>query len=133
MKITTNYVSDFEYKAVAETGESLLIDMKPEGKTQMAPMQMVLSALSGCIAVEVALMIQKKRRTLNNLVIEAEGNRRDVEPKSFTDIHLKFILTSPDATLEELQKVTKLGLDKYCSVASSLKPEITYDCEISRS
>lgn len=132
MRITTNYVSDYEYKAVAETGESLLIDMKPEGKTNMAPMQMVLSALSGCIAVEVALMIQKKRRTLNNLVIEANGERNDTEPKRFTDIHLKFILTSPDATEEELRKVAQLGLDKYCSVASSLNPEITFDCEIKR-
>jgi len=132
MKITTNYVSDYEYKSTAETGETLTIDMKPEGKTQMAPMQMVLSALSGCIAVEVALMIQKKRRTLTDLVIEAEGKRRDQEPRSFTDLHLKFILTSPDATEEEVRKVAQLGLDKYCSVADSLKPEISFDCEIKR-
>ncbi|MEL7004320.1 MAG: OsmC family protein [Bacteroidota bacterium] len=132
MKITTNYLSDFEYQSTAETGETLKIDMKPEGKTEMAPMQMVLSALSGCIAVEVALMIQKKRRTLIDLVIEAEGKRRDQEPKSFTDLHLKFILTSPDATEDELNKVAKLGLDKYCSVADSLKPEISFECEIRR-
>ena len=133
MKITTTYLSDFEYKAVAETGESLVIDMKPEGKTEMAPMQMVLSALSGCIAVEISLMIQKKRRTLNNLIIEANGTRREEAPRSFTDFHLKFILISPDATVEELQKVAQLGLEKYCSVADSLKANISFDCEVKES
>lgn len=130
MKITTQYLSDYEYKATTENGHSVTIDMKSEGKTLQSPMELVLSALSGCIAVEIALMIKKRRKKLVDLHIEANGLRKENTPKSFTGIELHFILTSPDATLEELERIAALGLEKYCSVADSLKAPITYKCSI---
>ncbi|MEM8566718.1 MAG: OsmC family protein [Bacteroidota bacterium] len=132
MKITTQYISDYEYKSTTENGNSVSIDMKPEGKTLQSPMELVLSALSGCVAVEIALMIQKKRRTLAGLKIEANGERKTTDPKGFTKIKLHFILDSPDAQIEELQKVSALALDKYCSVADSLKASITHKCSIAK-
>ncbi len=132
MKITTHYKSDFEYTSVAEEGQSVKIDMKSENKTDLSPVQLLLSALAGCAAVEVALMIQKKRRKLIDLRIETEGTRRETNPRSFTKIHMTIILVSPDATLEELEKVAKLGIESYCSVRSSLNSEVTYECKIER-
>ncbi|MBL6445314.1 OsmC family protein [Fulvivirga sp. 29W222] len=128
----TRYISDYEYEATNSQGLKVKIDMKNQDKLDQSPMELVLSALSGCIAVEVALMIQKRRKTLTDFVIEAEGTRRDEAPKYYTDIHLKFVLTSPDANEEELGKVAKLSLEKYCSVASSLKADITFSTEIIR-
>ena len=130
MKITTQYQSDYEYKATTSEGHTVSIDMRKEDKVDQAPMEMVLSALTGCVAVEVALMSKKRRKIGSDLVIEAEGTRRDEAPRSFTGIHLKFILISPDAELEELQKISKLSLEKYCSVADSLKAGVTFDCEV---
>ena len=134
MKTTTitRYISDYEYESSNSLGHKVKIDLKSEGKVDQSPMELILSALSGCVAVEVALMIQKRRKTLTDFSIEAEGTRQDTTPKFYTDIHLNFILTSPDATEEELNKVTKLSLEKYCSVASSLKAEITYSTHIIR-
>ncbi|MEX2336193.1 MAG: OsmC family protein [Fulvivirga sp.] len=129
---TTKYISDYEYESTTAKGQKVKIDMKATGKEDQSPMELVLSALSGCLAVEVALMIQKRKRTLNDLVIEAEGTRQDEAPKYYKNIHLKFILTSPDANNEELEKVTKLSLEKYCSVASSLKADITFNTEVVR-
>lgn len=131
-KTTTRYISDYEYESSNEKGNKVIIDMKDVGKTHQSPMELVLSALSGCLAVEVALTVQKRRKTLVDLVIEADGKRRDEAPKFYTDIHLKFILTSPDATNEELEKLTKLSLEKYCSVASSLNANITFSTEVVR-
>ncbi len=130
MKITTKYKSDYEYTSVTEEGQSVKIDMKDMDKTDMSPMQLVLSALSACVAVEVALMIQKRRKNLTDLSIEAQGTRRDDNPRGFTSIHLIFTLVSPDASKEELEKVTKLGLESYCSVGNSLKADITFECRV---
>lgn len=128
--ITTKYISDYEYEATNEQGIKARIDMKATGKQDQSPMELVLSALSSCVAVEVALMMQKRKKTVTDFVIEAEGTRQEEAPKFFTDIHLKFILTSPDANNEEFYKVTKLSLEKYCSVASSLKADITFETEV---
>lgn len=130
MKINTNYISDYEYVSKTDEGQQVKIDMKDTGKTDMSPMQLILSALTGCVAVEVALMMKKRRKTVTDLHIEANGKRRDTDPKSFTDIHLSFTLTSPDAKVEELEKVTKLGLENYCSVGSSLNANITFECKV---
>ncbi|UII23787.1 OsmC family protein [Fulvivirga ligni] len=130
MKITTNYISDYEYVATTEEGQKVKIDMKDAGKTDQSPMQLVLSALTGCIAVEIALVIKKRRKTLVDLIIDAEGTRNGEAPKYFTNIHLKFTLVSPDANNDELYKATKLSLEKYCSVASSLKADITFETEV---
>ncbi|MEO1097938.1 MAG: OsmC family protein [Bacteroidota bacterium] len=132
MKISTQYLSDYEYKASTENGHNVSIDMRPEGKTRQSPMELVLSALSGCIAVEIALMIQKRKKKLVDLNIEANGDRKESDPKGFTNIELHFILTSPDATLEELEKISSLALEKYCSVADSLKASITKKCSVVR-
>lgn len=132
MKISTKYISDHEYESTNELGNKVFVDMKDENKTGQSPMELLLSALCGCVAVEVSQMIKKRRKQLNDLTIETTGQRKDEHPKGFTHIHMKFILDSPDAKKEELDKVTKLALDKYCSVAESLKANIEFETEIKR-
>lgn len=127
MKITTTYNSDHEYTSTTEEGQSVNIDMKSEGKTDLSPMQLVLSALTACVAVEVASMIKKRRKTLIDLRIEADGDRQETHPRFFTNIHMIFTLVSPDANKEELEKAIKLAVEGYCSVGSSLKAKITFE------
>lgn len=133
MKITTKYISDYQYTSTNEAGHSVQIDMREGDKEHLGPMEMVLSALAGCVAVEVSLMVKKRRKTLIDLKIIAGGNRRPTPPRSYTDIELRFILTSPDASVEELTKIATLSLEKYCSVADSLKADISLVCEVNRS
>jgi putative redox protein len=130
--IVTQYISDYEYTSTNGKGHTVQIDMREGDKTHMGPMEMVLSALSGCVAVEVALLLKKRRKQLVDMKIIGTGNRRTTPPRSYTDITLNFVVTSPDATLEELTKIATLSLEKYCSVADSLKAPIAVLCEIVR-
>ena len=75
-------------------------------------------------------MMKKKRRVVSDLIVEVEGDRNEGVPAFYTDIHMKFILLSPDAKEEEFEKVVALSVEKYCSVASSLKANITFSSEI---
>ena len=131
MKTTTQYFDDEVFIAQNENKNTVTIDMrKPEVKENLSPMEMVLSALSACVAVEVVSMIKKRRKTVSDLIITADGDRRAEHPKYFTDIRLHFTLISPDATNEELYKVTQLGLESYCSVRSSLNANVTFTTEV---
>ncbi len=132
MAITTTHITDYVYNAQNDYGHSARIDMREGDKEHLGPMELVLSALSGCVAVEVALMIKKRRKTLEAMEIRAEGDRNENPPRSYTAIRLLFIITSPDAEMEEVQKIITLSLEKYCSVADSLKAGITASCEIRR-
>ncbi|SFN85036.1 putative redox protein [Algoriphagus ornithinivorans] len=131
--VTVRMKADYEYEAVNPQGNVVKIDMydAPAKKAQ-SPMDLLLSAVGGCASVDAVLMMKKKRREIVDFSVEVEGIRNDGVPAFYTDIHLKFTLISPDAKEEEFEKVVALSVDKYCSVASSLKSRLTYSSEVKR-
>ncbi len=132
--VTVSMVDDYEYESVNPSGNKVKIDMyDPEKKSHQSPMDLVLSAVASCASVDAVLMMKKKRKTVESFVVETEGDRNDGIPAFYKSIHMKFILTSPDATEQEFEKVVKLAVDKYCSVSASLSAEITYSSEVRRS
>ena len=131
--ISLNMIADREYVSANATGNKVHIDMYDgEEKKHQSPMELLLSALASCASVDAVLMMKKKRREIQEFKVEAEGDRNEGIPAFYKSIHLKFILTSPDATQKEFEKVIKLAVEKYCSVASSLKSEITYSSMVVR-
>src|SRR5688572_21171641 len=121
------------YEATNAGGQSVTIDMREASlKKNQSPPEMLLSALAGCGAVDIAVMLRKRRKTINEFIIETTGVRRDDSPRKFTDIHLKFIVVSPDVTEEELQKTAHLSIEKYCTVAASLNSQIHITVEVNR-
>ena len=67
------------------------------------PLELFLVSLATCVATTVAPVLRKKRRTVDRLVVIASGTRREEHPTAFTRIVLRFELTSPDATDEDLR------------------------------
>ncbi|PZX53841.1 putative redox protein [Algoriphagus ratkowskyi] len=123
--------ADHEYESVNPQGNVVQIDMyDPQDKKAQSPMDMLLSALGSCASVDAVLMMKKKRKTVTDFIVEVEGQRNEGVPAFYTDIHMKFILISPDAKEEEFEKVVALSVEKYCSVASSLKANITFSSEV---
>lgn len=133
MKITLGYKEDKEYYAVNETGNRVEIDMlDPEHKQAQSPMQLLLSALLSCAAVDMVSMVKKRRKTLVGFSGEGEAVRREEIPRKFTEIHIRYTFTSPDLTEQEAERIVSLGVEKYCSVSASLHPDIklTHDFQI---
>ena len=132
-RITLTMKAEREYESTNENGNLVNIDMYDGAvKQHQSPMELLLSGLAGCSAIDTVLMMKKKRREISDFSIEAEGIRNDGIPSYYKSIHLKFILTSPDATELEFEKVVKLAVEKYCSVASSLNSAITFSILIAR-
>jgi putative redox protein len=133
--ITTHFVNDYQFESVNESGNRLQIDMLPAAdKEHFSPMQLVLAAVGSCAAVDLVGMIKKRRRTVTALRVETSGRRRDEIPKRFVEIHLRFVLTSPDAGEEELGKLVTLAVEKYCSVSATLAQDanLTYSWTVER-
>jgi putative redox protein len=131
--VTVRMKADYEYEASNLQGNKVAIDMydAPNKKAQ-SPMDLLLSALGGCSSVDAVLMMKKKRKTIVDFFVEIEGTRNDGIPAYYTHIEMKFVLVSPDAKNEEFAKVVALSVEKYCSVASSLKSEIRFTSEVRR-
>jgi putative redox protein len=132
MTITTEMLDDELYKASTADGRTVTIDMRSEKKDQN-PVELLLSSLSACGAVDIVEMLKKRKKTIRKFTIETSGVRRETPPRSFTKIHCTYVITSPDVNEEELYKFAKLSLEKYCSVAASLKSQIDFSVRVIRS
>lgn len=133
MKSITRMIEDEVYIATNEYGHEVTIDMrKAELKKNQSPVELLLSAIGACGAVDTTIMLKKRKKSLIDFTIETTGERRTDHPRSLTKIHCHYKITSPDVTEEELEKVAKLSLEKYCSVADSLKAKVTLTVEIVR-
>lgn len=130
-KSTTRYISDHVYEGTNENGNKILIDIRPsEEKENQSPVELLISALAACVAVEVETIIKKKRKTFTELVIKSDYTRKDTHPKGVTDVRQKYVFTSPNVKEEELTKMIDLIIEGYCSVADSLKANITFSVEV---
>ena len=135
MKSTLKYISEKQWEATNDSGNTVSIDMlDPEEKNSQSPMQLVLSAVASCAAVDIVSMIKKRRKTFMDLSAETTANRAENHPRKFTDIHVQYKITSPDLTEKEAERIVGLAVSSYCSVASSLDPAIklTHGFEINR-
>ena len=134
MKIITRMIEDELYEASNKFGNKVMIDMREQGVKQgQSPVEILLSSLAACGAVDIVVMLKKRKKNIVDFQIETEATRNAETPRWVTSVHLKYIITSPDVTEEELLKVATLSLEKYCSVASSLKSEITHSVQVIRS
>lgn len=134
MKITTRMLEDEVYEAFNEAGHRITMDMRTASqKCDQSPPELLLSALAGCGAVDIVVMLKKRKKTILDFTIETVGVRRDETPRKFLDIHCKYIVTSPDVEEEELKKFAHLSLEKYCTVAATLNSHLHVTVEIKRS
>ena len=133
MNIKLSYKGDEEFVGLNENGNEVNVDMRsPELKAHMSPTELLLSGLAACASVEVVAMVKKRRKEFVDLHVEVDGTRREEHPRGFTDIHLKFLITSPDLSEEEAERIVHLSATKYCSVAGSLSANQTHSFEIIR-
>jgi len=87
----------------------------------LRPMQTVLGALCGCSAVDVVSILKKQRQELKDFKISVDGEREEgKEPSLWKRVEMKFEL-SGDIDLSKAYRAVELSIDKYCSVAETLR------------
>ena len=98
----------------------------------MKPSEMLVVALCACTSVDVVNILEKKRKPLESLVVQAVSEQDPEPPWTFRKIHMKFILKGKDLTEKDVEQAIELSEEKYCSVSCTLRPtvEITWEYEI---
>ena len=120
-----------EYVGGAEGDDPILLDAKT-GKGP-GPMDALLLAVAGCMAVDVQVILDRSRVPLTGLEVEVKGERAQTHPKHFTRIQLTYLLEGPqDEHQARVGRAVDLSREKFCSVLHSLRPDIELEIEIHR-
>ena len=135
VKVSMSYLNDEKYNIKNISGNELTVDMYArEKKENLSPMELLLSAVTTCAALEVVSMIKKRRRDFKDIKAESSGVRADTHPKFYKEINIKYIIYSKDLEAKEAERFISLALTKYCSVGSSIRKDtnINHSFEIIR-
>jgi putative redox protein len=107
--------------------QKVMIDGESVAKTGMNPMEVLLNAVGACAAFDIVEMIEKRRLELTSYRIELEGKRADTTPAYYTHINARHFFNAPGLDQKTAERFVDLGMNKYCSVAASLKAEISFE------
>ncbi len=121
-----------------EKGLETTFDTSPKvggEDTAATPMEIMLQSVAACSFMDTISILRKKRKTINDLQIDIEGERTEEHPKVFKTIVLKYTLVSPDAELNDLERAVELSQDKYCGASAMMKlagANVSYKVELKR-
>ena len=122
--IVTRINDGFAFNAVDEAHNTMRMDIPVEQGghgTGLRPMQTLLSALGACSGVDIVMILNKQKEVIEFFEMEIDGDRETgKEPALWKTIHILFKLKGT-MTKEKAEKACALSLDKYCSVAATLR------------
>jgi putative redox protein len=115
---------DYGFEAKDANSHTLNLDGSPDIgglNTGIRPMQTLLMALGGCSGIDIVSILKKQRQTIDKFNMKIEGERETgVEPSLWKYIKVSFELKGAlDA--EKAKRACALSVDKYCSVAETLR------------
>ena len=136
MDCTVRWIPD-GMSFLAETGSGHLVTMDgaPEaGGRNLAPrpMETLLAGAGGCTAFDVVVILKKNGQEVTGCEVRLEAERAATDPKVFTRIHYRFLVTGRNLKRNLVEQAVRLSHEKYCSATAMLArtAEITKEFEI---
>ncbi|MCS7061613.1 MAG: OsmC family protein [Anaerolineae bacterium] len=126
------WVAEQTYIGIDSTGHSLVISKPGEGSVGVKPSDLLLVAVAACANVDVVEIIKKRRATLHKLIVRVSGEQAPEPPWAFRTIHLHFEIEANNLDAPQAERAIDLALNKYCSVRSSLSPDVavSFECTV---
>ncbi len=124
MIASASWTKEQQFEAKSDSGHTITFDVAREaGPT---PMEAVLMSLCGCTAVDVAIILNKKRESFTGIHVRATADKASESPNVFTHIRLVYKVTGP-VNVKAVEDAVHLSKTKYCSVSAMLEKTATID------
>jgi len=135
MKAKVQLVEGMTFVAESGSGHAVVVDAAPDvgGKNLGArPMELVLMGTGACSAIDVVHILRKARQPITGCVVEVDSERAPEDPKVFTRIHMRYVVTGKGLAPNQVERAIKLSKEKYCSATIMLAhtAQVTFDYEI---
>lgn len=128
MQIKATWTGGRAFTAVGNSGHEIKMDATQKAGGHDAaptPVELLLSALAGCIGIDVTMILKPHLESVKKLDISVDGVRSEELPTAFTAITVTFTVDG-DIDAKKVRRAINLGNEKYCTVAASLKANIDY-------
>jgi putative redox protein len=135
MKARIKLAEGMTFVVESGSGHSVVVDAAPDvGGKDLGPrpMELVLMGTGACTAIDVMHILRKARQPVTDCVVELEAERAPDDPKIFTAIKLRYVVTGKGLATAQVERAIKLSKEKYCSATIMLAKtaDITFDFEV---
>jgi putative redox protein len=123
MKARIKWIQDVMFVGESGSGHSVVMDGAPEAGGRnlgIRPTEMVLLGLGGCTAFDVVLILKRGRENITDCVVELDAERAQTDPKVFTKIVMRYIVTGRGLDPKKVERAMQLSAEKYCTVSAMI-------------
>lgn len=136
------HIEERTFTAVDEAGNEVNFRSVPDGverpelsavSKSIRPMQGLIMSLGTCSGIDIVSILEKQRQAFDSFEMKIEAEReQDKVPALWIKAHVQFLFSGAlDA--DKAQRAAALSIDKYCSVAETLRRAgcvITYEVHL---
>lgn len=126
--MTVRWKEGLQFEGGPAGRPAVLVD--GDSRAATSPVELLLVAAATCTAADVVIILQKQRIKLAALEVAVLGTRRETEPRRYTAIAFHFTVRGDGADETKARRAIDLSLEKYCSVVSSLAPDISISYDL---
>ncbi|MGH7921269.1 MAG: OsmC family protein [Candidatus Dormibacteraceae bacterium] len=116
----------FDFEGLTDGGP-VRVQGGPE-RAAASPMELLLLAAAGCMAIDVVDILTKGRRAPDSYEVSISGVRREEAPNRYTALRLRHTVRGADEAA--VRRAVALSQERYCSVMATLDPAMPIDHEI---
>lgn len=123
MRARVKWVEDTLMVGESGSGHAIVLDGPPEqgGRNLgVRPMELLLIGMGACSELDVVHILKRARQQVTACQVEVTAERAPKEPKVFTHIHARFVVSGVDLEPHKVERAVKLSAEKYCSAAIML-------------
>jgi putative redox protein len=131
-KITCDWKGKMAFEAETIGGKVRLdADSSVGGEgTGVRPKPLMLVALAGCTAMDVASLFQKMKAEPEDFKIEISAGLTDEHPKFYDQTIIEYHFWGKDLKKDKLEKAVNMSLEKYCGVTEMFRKFSKVEFEI---
>ena len=122
VKAQLKWTEGMQFIGRAGKGPAVVLDSS-EGGSGPSPMEMVLMGVAGCSAIDVIMIMEKKRAQITGFQVNITGERAEEYPKRYTDIHIEFVMHGKGIKPTAVEQAIQLSETKYCGAMASLNAD----------
>ena len=135
MKARIKWVENRIFVGQSGTGHSIVLGSgggSEGGSIAPSPMELVLIGVGGCTAYDVVQILEKGREPIEDCVVELDAERAATEPKVFTRVRLRYVVTGRGLDRAKVERAVRLSADKYCSASAMIAKtaEMIHEIEV---
>jgi putative redox protein len=131
--IEVNWKGEMLFESVAPEG-TVMIDAAEDAGGQgkgLRPKAMMLTALAGCTAMDIASLLKKMRAEVADFKIEVKANLTEEHPKVYDKVKVIYKFYDKDFQKDKIEKAVNLSVERYCGVYEMFRKfsDISYEIQ----